>query len=952
MLLARYRLKHLIVGTLLIANIHLGYAQNAEKGSQREKLSFNKSWKFFQGDIPFPPVSGHTASYLNAKAGNAGGAAAPNFDDHNWKVVRLPHDWAAVMPYDSTQNLSQGFRQRGFGWYRRQFKLDSADRGKHLELQFEGIATYATIWINGSVVHRNWCGYTSSYIDITPFAKYGDEVNTIAVRVDADAQEGWWYEGAGIYRDTWLIKRAPLHIITDGVHANPIKKDASAWEIPVNVMLENSGITAMKAVVEISLWDPEQGLVDKNSRSINVSVLDTASVNILLKVSSPQLWDTETPTLYTVKTKITVNGILQDSLVTQCGFRTIRFDADSGFYLNERPMKIKGVCNHQDHAGLGVAVPDAIMEFRLRKLKEMGVNAYRCSHNPPSASFLDLCDRMGMLVMDENRNFNSSPEYIRQLQWLIRRDRNHPSVILWSVFNEEPMQGTEIGYQMVRRMRHEVRKLDSTRPVTAAMNGGLFDPINVSQAVDVVGFNYQFKYYDRFHQENPTIPVTSSEDVSGFMVRGEYSTDTAKHILDAYDTQYAVWGTSHRAGWKAIAERPFMAGAFVWTGFDYHGEPSPFGWPSAHSFFGAMDLCGFPKTAFYLHQAQWVDDKPVLHLVPHWNWPADSIGKNIKIMVLSNVERIKLYLNGTLIGEQAADKYEMNTWQIPYHPGTLTAIGYVNGKEVVKFSVSTTGKAARLLLSPDRKSLKGDGIDAMPVTVKVLDKKGRALADANLKVTFSISGPGKIIGLGNGDPNSHEAEKGDSRRLFNGLAQLIVLSDEVSKNDEVSKERTITIKATADGVASSIIKIPVIGARALPYVPVVETGSILDKWLLSGMSSTRPDPTQKIASNDMNSWAPTSTGKLLRMTARFVMYKTEVKLSKAQQGAGLCLFLKSLSGKAEIWADDEKIGGKTAPETANFSVKLPQGKNIKSLTVLIEASENSMAGLGGVVEIR
>lgn len=560
----------------------------------------------------------------------------------------------------------------------------------------------------------------------------------------------------------------------------------------------------------MSLWNSAGQFIDKNSNDIHVKMLDASTVRLKLQADNPALWSVENPALYQVKTVVKVDGILTDSVWTTCGFRTIKFDADSGFYLNGKRLKIKGVCNHEDHAGIGTAMPISITEFRLRKLKEMGVNAYRCSHNPPSVEFLNLCDRMGIMVMDENRNFNSSPEYIRQLQWMVRRDRNHPAIILWSVFNEEPMQGTEQGYEMVRRMNHEVKKLDITRPVTAAMNGGFFEPFNVSQTVDVVGFNYQVASYDRFHKENPTVCMTSSEDVSAFMTRGEYRTDTSKHVLDAYDTQYAKWGTSHRNGWKLIAERPFIAGAFVWTGFDYHGEPSPFGWPSASSFFGAMDICGFPKTAFYLHQAQWVEDKPILHLVPEWNWPADSIGKNIKVMALSNAETLKLYLNGKLIGEQKADKYEMNTWQLPYQPGKLMAIGYVKGKEVSRYAVETTGAAVKLLLTPDRSFLKGDGLDAMPVTVQVTDAKGRPVPNSNVKVKFDWSGSGLVIGHGNGDPNAHESEKGNTRHLFNGLAQLILQSK------ESNMDGYMTIIATADGIKPAKLVVPVKAGRYHP----------------------------------------------------------------------------------------------------------------------------------------
>ena len=779
-----------------------------------ERLSMDRGWRFNPGDIPFPEIKGHEISYSNAKAGKAWGAAAPEYNDTKWRIVNLPHDWAVEAPFDSTANVSQGYRKRGFGWYRRNFKLSKADNGKHLELQFDGVATNCTVWVNGIVVHRNWCGYNSFYIDITALAKYGDELNNIAVRVDANAQEGWWYEGAGIYRHTWLVKQSPLHLITDGVYAQPVKAKNGSWSLPVQATIENTGKTTASYVIETSLLDKKGKVVGQSTANGEVTALNQNITSATIAVSDPELWDIDQPTLYQVRTVIKQNGIETDHLTTTCGFRTIRFTADSGFYLNDKHVKIKGVCSHQDHAGVGVAVPNSLWDFRLKKLKEMGVNGYRCAHNPPSAEFLAACDRIGILVMDENRNFNSSPEYMRQLEWMIRRDRNHPSIILWSVFNEEPMQGTEIGYEMVRRMAAVVKKLDSTRPVTAAANGGLFEPVNVTQAVDVVGFNYQIDVYDRFHKEHPEMKLTSSEDASAQMTRGEYANDKQKHLIESYDTQYPSWGQTHRNTWKAIAERPFLAGCFVWTAFDYRGEPQPFEWPTAGASFGIMDQCGFPKAAFYLHQAQWVENKPILQLIPHWNWPADSIGKQIRVMALSNADRIKLFLNGKQIEDSPVDPYEMITWKVPYHPGKLEAIGYKAGKIVSRSSVETTTAPVKLELIADRNAIAGEGWDAVPVTVRVLDAKNRPVETANLPVEFELQGPADIIGLGNGDPNSHEAEKGNKRRLYNGLAQVILQS-------KANSSGTLVLIARSKGLKDAKINITVTKSIQILEVAVI-----------------------------------------------------------------------------------------------------------------------------------
>jgi beta-galactosidase len=441
----------------------------------------------------------------------------------------------------------------------------------------------------------------------------------------------------------------------------------------------------------------------------------------------------------------------------------------------------------------------------------MGSNAYRCAHNPPAAEFLDACDRLGMLVMDENRNFNCAPEYLAQLEWLVRRDRNHPSVILWSVFNEEPMQATETGYEMVRRMAAVVKTLDTTRPVTAAMNGGHGTPLNVSHAVDVVGFNYSQGDYDSFHKAHPEKPITSSEDTSAFMTRGEFATDKRHNLIGSYDDQPADWGATHRKAWRIIAERPFVAGGFVWTGFDYRGEPSPLTWPSAGSFFGCMDLCGFPKTAYFLHQAQWIKDRPVLHVVPHWNWKG-SEGKPVKVMAISNAGAVELSLNGKSLGEKRLDRDGVATWDVPYEPGHLEAVARKGGSAAARYVVETTGDPVALRLTPDRLELAGDGRDAVPVTIDVVDAQGRAVPTANSPVDFALTGPGVLLGHGNGDPNSHDPEKGKRRSLFNGVAQVILQSGAGSGH--------LQLQATSTGLKPASVTISLHPATEVASVPM------------------------------------------------------------------------------------------------------------------------------------
>ena len=923
-------------------------AQNPSPASPRERLSLDRAWMFHEGDVPFPVITGHQQSYNNAKAGSSWGAASPSFDDSSWKQVNLPHDWAVEQPFDEKANISQGYRARGMGWYRKYFRLDPADHGKHLEIQLDGIATHCTVWVNGVLAARNWCGYTSVYVDITPFAKFGSDVNVLAVQVDANTQEGWWYEGAGLYRHTWLVKRNPVHVITDGVYANPVCTNG-AWTLPVEVTLENSGHDLTNADVAVVLIDPAGKEIAFKKVPATVTALAQSVVKLSLPVSSPKLWSVDEPTLYSVRTVVLNGKEVLDQVTTTCGFRTIRFDADKGFFLNEQPVKLMGTCNHQDMAGVGVAVPDSIWDFRVRRLKEMGANAFRCAHNPPAAEFLAACDRLGMLVMDENRNFGSSPEYLEQLEWMVRRDRNHPSVILWSVFNEEPSQGSEMGYEMVRRMSAVVKKFDLTRPVTAAQSSAMLNAVNASQAADVSGFNYQWQSYDAYHKQNPTKPMFSSEDTSAVMTRDEYATNRRgdNPVLSSYDDQIAGgWATSHRNAWKQIATRPFVAGTMVWTGFDYRGEPQPLPWPSAGSSFGCMDLCGFPKAAYYLHQAQWIQNRPILQLIPHWNW-AGSEGKPIKVMAFSNAEKIALLLNGKLLEEKPVDKFEMVTFDVPYEEGKLEAVASTGGKEVARFAVETTGAAAGLKLIADRASLAGDGNDAQPVKVQVVDAQGRIVPTANQSVKFELNGAGAIIGLNNGDPNCHEPEKGNQHSVFHGLAQVILQS-------ALAGSGKLTLRATSEGLAPAEITIDVTAAPALPAVPVAHPTFVVRNWRMSPVSAVRPEPNQKIGDSDMNTWASIQPGRRLPSFngGSFAIFRAQFTPHAGMQKSGGKINFPNVTGNAQVWLDGKLVAEKTDPERKSFSTVFPPGDGERTINIVIESPASDMpAGLGGAVTI-
>jgi len=906
--------------------------------------SLDDGWLFHLGDIVPAPVIGHEESYQNAKAGVAQGAAAVSYDDSDWRMLDLPHDWAIEHPVDPAANVAQGYRRRGIGWYRRPLQLDPAWRGRYLELQFGGIATRATLWFNGIEVAHSLSGYGAIINDITPYARFGEELNTIAIRVDADAMEGWWYEGAGIYRHAWLAVRDAVSIVTDGVHANPVRSDAGSWSVPVTVEIANISAEPAGVTVEARLFDADDKLVTAGTTSAVAVPLQTATAALTLSVPEPRSWSPDTPTLYRIVTRVLRDGMVADSREARIGFRTFHFDPETGFVLNGRPTKIKGVCIHQDHAGVGVAVPDALIDWRVRRLKALGCNALRSSHHAPTPELLDACDRHGLLVMDENRNFNPSHEYLEQLEWLVRRDRNRPSVFMWSVFNEEPMQGTEQGYEMVRRMAAAVKRLDSTRPVTAAMNDGMFSPLNVSKAVDVVGFNYQAHRYDRFHALHPDKPLTSSEDTSAFSTRGAWKTDRSRNVFGSYDKDAADWGATHRDGWRAIATRPFIAGSFIWTGFDYHGEPTPLEWPSTSSFFGIMDICGFPKMAYYLHRAQWIDDVPLLELAPHWNWPG-RLGEPITVMALTNVDSVSLWLNGRDLGTRKVDRLAMPEWQVAYAPGRLEAVGYRAGREVVRAAVETSGAGVALRLTADRNVMMGDAKDVQPVTVDVVDAKGRHVPVAVDQIRFAIDG-GAIVGLGNGDPNDHDPEQGNARKLFAGLAQVIVRAGE--------GRGPMRLTASAPGLRPASITIDRVAVVPRPAIARTRPVALLSEWRRTAFAATRPDPNQKFASNDMNSLDHGRPGRLEgpAKDAPWSMYRTVFTPRRRVGINGGVVVFAEVVGTAEVWMDGQLLARKDTPTPAPVMAPFGPGTGPRSLSLVVKADPDAPSGMGRTVSVQ
>ncbi|WP_242137820.1 beta-galactosidase GalA [Sphingomonas sp. TREG-RG-20F-R18-01] len=920
--------------------------------SDPARVRLERGWQFHEGDVVAVAPANHEQTYLSVKAGNAQGAAAMAFDDSDWLPVRLPHDWAAAQPFVETANISQGYRPRGIGWYRRTLRLDPADRGKKIELQFDGIATNATIWVNGSVAAHSWSGYTGVVVDLTPFARFGDAENVIAVRVDAQAMEGWWYEGAGIYRHAWLVRRAAVAIASDGLHADPRRDGDGRWHVPVVATLTSVDHAPATVTVEAMLLDAVGHTIARAAVSAVVGALEDSVATLTLDVPSPDLWSIEQSKLYTLVARVRRDGAVVDERRVAIGFRTIRFDPAQGFFLNERHVKIKGVCLHQDHAGVGVAVPDALLRWRLERLKAMGCNAIRCSHGAPAPELLDLADRMGFVVMDENRQFNPAPDYLAQLEWLVRRDRNHPSVILWSVFNEEPMQATEAGVEMVRRMAHAVRTLDDSRPVTAALNGSFFDPVTVANVVDVTGFNYYQNDYDRFHAMFPARAMTSSEDTSAYETRGAFSGDPARHIASSYDVEVTSWGDTHRSTWKKIADRAFVAGGFVWTGFDYHGEPTPYAWPTISSFFGILDLCGFPKTAFDIHRAHWVDDAPVVSLAPHWTWPGRE-GQPIVVFVMSNAEQVTLRLNGRVLGTQPVDRMMGNSWSVPYVAGRIEVVATRGGRTVASAVQETTGAPVALRLTPARSMMAGDGEDTQPVSVDAIDARGRHVPTANLPVRFAVSGAA-IIGLGNGDPNCHEPEQSaadaGARSLFNGLAQVIVRAD-------TGKGR-IVIEARAPGLAPARITIDRLGIAAPAQVAVTAPQQRIAQWRRSMPFDARPSPDLAPRDGDNNSWAFVASGTATPGGdggggdgGRWRIYRTAIVPWRAIGAGGGRIHFASVVGRGELWVDGQRIATKAEVAAAPIDARIAPGAGARQIVLILEADSHAASGIVGSVTL-
>ena len=771
----------------------------------RERILFDEDWRFALGHASDPSLDFNFGK-LNrertyAKSGHIS-QATTRFDDSAWRKLDLPHDWAIELPFISTapapehgaRPLGREFPATSIGWYRKTFSLTTADKDKRIQIQFDGVYRECTVFLNGHLLTTNFCGYSPFTLDITDWVST-TQPNVIALRVDATLGDGWFYEGAGIYRHVWLIKSAPIHLVEWGTLIRPTITSTAA-RIALSSEVINTTAKPITAYVAWQLSSPAgESAATARTLPITIEPNTTHTFESQTTIRTPQLWSIEFPNLYTATTTVHTGAAPIDHDTTTFGIRSLRFDPDHGFFLNNQHLKIKGTCCHQDHAGVGAALPDRLQYFRIERLKDMGSNALRTSHNPPTPELICATDKLGMLVLCETRMMDSNPEGLSQLERMVRRFRNHPSIFMWSLGNEEPEQGSERGQRIVRTMQDLAHRLDPTRLCTVAMNSQ--QGKGISHVVDIQGFNYCEPAIDGVHKSLPTLPIMGTETASTVSTRGIYANDPDRGYVSAYDLNFPKWAATAETWWKFYDEREFLAGGFAWTGFDYRGEPTPYSWPCVSSHFGIMDICGFSKDNFFYYKSWWTQE-PTLHLFPHWDWPKEKIGQPISVWCHTNCDEVELFLNNRSQGVRRVERNTHIEWTVPYEPGTLEARGTKSGSTLITRR-ETTGPAAKIILSADRDTIAADNRDLAILTIKVVDHQGRDIPTADHPLTFALTGPGKLLGTGSGDPSSHESDQSPTRKLFSGLAQALIQSTHTPG--------TITVEATSPNLTSATLQL-------------------------------------------------------------------------------------------------------------------------------------------------
>jgi beta-galactosidase len=782
--------------------------------AQRQVISFNHNWKFFLGD---------TAA-----------AKESSFNDSRWRKLNVPHDWSIEGDFskDHPTTFHQGALPAGIGWYRKTFTLPVSSRNKQVYINFDGVYRNSEVWINGHYLGKRPYGYSSFRYDITSHLNFGKEPNLIAVRVDNAAQpSSRWYTGSGIYRKVWLEMTAPVAIDQWGIFVTTPEVTNDRAVVKVQYQIRNHTAANQRVRLVHKIYDASGKLVESIEPSEEILIRNPLAKGIAeVEISKPKLWSVASPYLYKLKTTIFQNGKSIDTYQTDFGIRSFYFDAAKGFFLNHQPLKILGVCNHHDLGALGAAFNTRAAERQLEILKAMGCNAIRTAHNPPASELLELCDRMGFLVMDEafdmwkkrkNRfdyNVDFDAWHKQDVADMVKRDRNHPSIIAWSIGNEIREQFDSTGLTITKELVDIVKNLDTTRPVTCALTENFPEKnfIYRSGALDLLGFNYKQDAYTDLPKRFPGQKFIAAETASALETRGYYEMPSdsnrvwppdskskihgnADHTASAYDNTYAYWGDTHEDSWNAVKKHDFISGVFVWAGFDFLGEPVPYEWPSRSSYYGIIDLAGFPKDVYYMYRSEWTS-KPVLHIFPHWNW---TEGQEVDVWAYyNNADEVELFLNGKSLGTRKKTGDSLHVmWRVSYVPGTIKAVSRRNGRVVLTKEVKTAGKPSRIQLTADRKILKADGNDLSFITVKVLDEKGNVVPAADNLIQFRVKGNGIIAGVDNGNPVSMEPFKTDHRKAFNGQCLVIVQSNTSKGN--------IAVEASASGLQSTSILLTV-----------------------------------------------------------------------------------------------------------------------------------------------
>jgi beta-galactosidase len=776
--------------------------------------NFNDNWRFHLGDT------------LDAQN--------TSFQDGTWRTLDLPHDWSIEGSFDekSLAEPGGGYLNGGIGWYRKTFTADKIWRGKDVFIDFDGVYRNSTVWLNNHLLGVRPYGYISFHYDLTPYLQWG-KPNVIAVKVDNSQQpNSRWYSGSGIYRNVRLVFTNPDRFSQWGIYVTtPVVNEEKAT---LNIQFQTAVKPTKEPVtIHAQLYDAHDKLVVQLPTISVKDMVSTASMEVV----APHLWSTDDPYLYKLVSSLYVGNQLKDELSTNVGIRYFHFDKNKGFSLNGKSMKILGVCDHHDLGCLGSAVNKRAIERQLELLKNMGCNAIRTSHNPPDPELLDLADHMGFIIMDEAFDMWKMPKttmdvlmvngysrdfdkwHKRDLEDFVRRDRNHPSVMIWSVGNEVPEQysdkndSTAKGAVIMKDLCSIVRSLDTTRPiVTANNNPRPNNPLISCGATDLIGINYHMNSWLSFPKVYPGKKLIITEATSALETRGWYQMPsdsilrvppdnslytTPTHFCSAYDNCATPWGSTHEETWKVVKAHPYISGMFIWTGFDYIGEPTPYVWPSRSSYFGIIDLAGFPKDVYYMYQSEWTN-KTVLHIFPHWNW---NPGQLVDIWAYyNNADAVELFLNGKSLGKQHKVGDQLHVmWRVPFEPGTLRAVSYKNGKQVMVTEEKTAGTAARMVLSADHRKIDADNSDLSFVTVQIVDKDGTLVPSASNLVTFSITGPGKIVGVDNGSEIDHNPFKANYSNAFFGKCLVVIQS--------THKPGIIHLTATSNELPSSNINI-------------------------------------------------------------------------------------------------------------------------------------------------